>query len=683
MGRESDVMKKIVLSVPVIFAMWLAVANAQSPMPPDRPTIPVTGVHPRLRIVNQCTSDIWAIFTPGGNPSQIAALQNSGGWLRAYADQEHFAGTGATADATATDTVMVTVSEPPDDHTLYFHPGQFIEIVTTGNIQNDTPGPTAMISAVSSNPVEEGTILTLDQKVKVPPDPGNIGTNGKAQIFVDLLQGALLIKAGDDNTFQIPDGGAPSGRFTFFTGCPVNGIGKTDPFGPHSCTIGAANTALAATNTVAEVSFGCTYSSQPDEPAKNQNCAFNASSPADVFPNCAANPNATNCGPLGTNDFYDVSAVDGYTFPLKVDVTAQAPLTDKICNNNSGNFPLTATEASIDGSMLDLFSCPAENKMSIYSTNQDQQDLINGEGGVSLLTKWNANDAPDPVSGAVKACVAPYQWFGDQTKTLGDPVDKAPQNADCASGTCTSTSYYAAKSCDGTNTTTKRFFCPEHSGPQQRVGPHLVVPFEGYETPDGMFSIHNTNYVKQLYALGYKGYTWQFDDGVGLLNCPSTYRIGDPAEYTSYTITACPSGATTNPAEPAKWVYSSTTGTCVASSVGGGVTSYGSIIACQRANIRYVCDNVTGFDPFKVPNALWRADPDATKAKTGFTWTQVASYIANTKPSCGMHEYPAGITPDFKDTPVSLPLCTYYYGGGSQLCPSAGRGARLGERRSQ
>jgi len=673
-------MKKIVLSFPVAFAMWLGVANAQSPMPPDRPTIPVTGVHPRLKIANQCTSDIWAIFTPGGNPSQIAALQNSGGWFRAYAEQEHFTGTGATARPAAdTDTVMIAA--PPGDPTLYFYRGQFIEIVTAKNTQQDIPGPTAMVTAVSSNPVMTGTILTLDQKVTVPDDPDNIGTGGLATISVDQLQGALLIPKGGASIFQIPDGGAPSGRFTFFTGCPENGIGKTDPFSQHSCTIGAANTALAATNTVAEVSFGCTYSSQPDEPAEKQNCAFNASSPADIFPNCAANPNAANCSPLGTNDFYDVSAVDGYTFPLKVDVTAQAPLTEKICNNNSGNFPLTATEASIDGSMLDLFSCPTENNTSIYSTNQDQQDLINGPLGLSLLTRWNADDMPDP-NGAVKACVAPYQWFGDQTKTLGDPVDKAPQNADCADGSCTSTSYYAAKSCDGTNTTTKRFFCPEHSGPQQRVGPHLVVPFEGYETPDGMFSIHNTNYVKQLYALGYKGYTWQFDDGVGLLNCPSTYKIGDPEEYTSYTITACPSGATTNPAEPAKWVYSSTTGACVASSAGGGVTSYGSIIACQQANMRYRCDDVSKFDPYDVPNALWRADPEATKAKAGFTWTQVAGYIANTKLTCGMREYPHGITPDFKGI-VSLPLCTYYYGGASELCPSPGRGARLGERRSQ
>src|SRR5208282_3333083 len=186
----------------------------------------------------------------------------------------------------------------------------------------------------------------------------------------------------------------------------------------------------------------------------------------------------------------------------------------------------------------------------------------------------------------VKACVAPYQWFGDQTKTLGSPVDTAPQNASCAAGTCTSTSYYAAKDCDGTNTTTKRFFCPEHSGPQQRVGPHLVVPIETYEAPDGQFSIHNTDFVKQLYALGYKGYTWQFDDGVGLLNCPSTYVIDDPKKYTTYTITVCPSGATTNPAEPAAWAFSSAAGTCVASSGGEGVTSYGSIVACQQANMR-------------------------------------------------------------------------------------------------
>jgi hypothetical protein len=127
-----------------------------------------------------------------------------------------------------------------------------------------------------------------------------------------------------------------------------------------------------------------------------------------------------------------------------------------------------------------------------------------------------------------------------------------------------------------------------------------------------MYAVHNTNYVRALYALGYKGYTWQFDDGVGLLNCPASAAIGDPQQYTTYTITVCPNGAASNPAQPARWVFSPATGNCAASGPGGG-TSYSSLALCQQANMRYACDDVTRYDPYQVPNALWRADVQATR----------------------------------------------------------------------
>ncbi len=489
-----------------------------------------------------------------------------------------------------------------------------------------------------------------------------------AQIWVDLLIDALKIPADDKKTganvrtFEIPDAGAPSGRFSFFNGCPK---GDTDPFNQHSCAIGAADTDLASVNTVAEMSFGCNYSSNLNQPADKSKCIFNPGDIAPHFPKCQADPNAANCGPLASSDYYDVSTVDGYTFPLRVDVAAQS---DKLrCNNNAGDDPLPAQEASIDGSMLDLASCPTEDQTTIYSTDPGQQKLIVGK--IDLLAHWNANDQPVR-TGPAKACVAPYKWF--ESQTLGYPVDTHANQPNCALGTCTSTSYYAADSCDGANTTTLKYFCPQNSGPQQRVGPHFSKHVSIYDVPDGMYSIHNTNFVKQLYQLGPKGYTWQFDDGVGLLNCPSTATVNEPAKYTTYTITACPDGGTRNPAEPTQWMFSHERGYCVA--VGGrhGERAYGSLVSCQQANIRYVCDDVTKYDPYEVPDALWRADPRATLEKTGFTWTQVDRIKAATKPSCGMHVFAHGIEPDFTNVKVELPLCTYYYGGAGKLCPSAG-----------
>jgi hypothetical protein len=156
------------------------------------------------------------------------------------------------------------------------------------------------------------------------------------------------------------------------------------------------------------------------------------------------------------------------------------------------------------------------------------------------------------------------------------------------------------------------------------------------------------------------------------LNCPSTAAIGDPEQYTTYTITVCPNGATSNPGQPAQWMFSQATGTCVFSGAGGGALgpgSYSSLALCQQANMRYVCDDVTRYDPYQVPNALWRADAQATRNSTGYGWGQVVRIAAGTAPTCQDRDYPAGISPDFTGTDVKLPLCTYYYGGDASLCP--------------
>ncbi len=638
-------MKVIARLVPIALAMSLGVANAQSPAPPYQPPVPIDGkgFHPRLKIVNQCTRDVWAVFTGGGNPKQVDSQENSGRWFRSYAQQEQFAGTAATANPTKTAVTQVTLIDLPADQDTYFQPGQFIEFVTSKNIQDSTPGPTAKITSVTK---DQKWTLTFADPVKVPSDSTTVG--GKAQIWIDLRIGALKVKAGVTNTFEIPDKGAPSGRFNFYMNCPK---GDADPFSQSGCTIGAGNTDLAAVNTVAEVSFGCAYNADYTQPASQSNCAFNAGSDASLFPRCAGNPTALTCGPLNTYDYYDVSAVDGYTFPLRVDVSAQTSA--KICNNNS----LSAADASIDGSMLDLYSCPTEDMTTIYSTDPTQQNQIAGTNGISLLTRWNTNNQPDP-KGQAKACVAPYQWFS--RGTLGIPVNKNPIAANCASGTCTSTSYYAAEGCDTTTLTGKKYFCPQHSGPQQRVGPHIV------KIPDGKFSIHNTNYAMQLYALGYKGYTWQFDDGVGLLDCPSTAAIGDPSKYTTYTITVCPTGGSTDPSQPATWMFSPKTKTCAVSSSPG--SGYPSLAQCQQDNMLFVCDDLTNFDPYKTPNALWRADSKATLAN-GVRWPDIKAFRTKYTPTCSDHNY-LNVTPDFVKQTVTLPLCTWYYTSQKGvLCP--------------
>src|SRR5262249_55764615 len=122
---------------------------------------------------------------------------------------------------------------------------------------------------------------------------------------------AASILAGQTLPLSIPNGGAPSVNFYFAMGNCPNG-----PFG-GSCIIGS--NALAQLNTLFEASFGC--------PSGQQGCAFNPSNP--VCPtgapycgttSCATQPTAPNCGPLAPGDTYDVSAVNGYTIPMKVTV---------------------------------------------------------------------------------------------------------------------------------------------------------------------------------------------------------------------------------------------------------------------------------------------------------------------------------------------------------------------------
>src|SRR5260370_38483401 len=137
-AKKDHTVKKAASMLPFAVAMTCGVAHAQSPAPPNRPPIPTVGAHPRLQIVNQCTTNIWAVFTPGNNPSQVVAQQNSGGWFRPYAQQEQFTGTGATADA-AVATMTVSIAAPPADTSHYFLPGQFIEIVTSQNVHDSTP----------------------------------------------------------------------------------------------------------------------------------------------------------------------------------------------------------------------------------------------------------------------------------------------------------------------------------------------------------------------------------------------------------------------------------------------------------------------------------------------------------------------------------------------------------------
>lgn len=543
----------------------------------------------RLTIVNHCSEEVFAVFTPGGNPTQPAALANSGAWFRAYADPanggsgENYINTGAQGSGSVSSSTL-TLTTLPGDTTTYFHSGQFIKVAGGGSAGADLP---TEISAVSGN------TLTLADPL--------LSAVTNAAVWYNTLKGAVPIATTQSQTFCIPDQGAPSGNFSFFMGCPNN-----DPFANQGCNIGAITGDLASINTLFEPTFGC-------KPGTDT-CAFNAADAAPTYPNCQTTPSSTNCGPLGSGDYFDISAVDGYTVPMKVEVV--------------GN---DCSSPSIDASMLDLASCPEENATTLYPW----PTYIPAVENISLLT----------TSGTInQACVAPYKWLG--SSSFGNPKNTNPtMDSTCNATGCTPYSYYAAAGCLDDTPAHAAIACPGGSGPQQRVGP---APKH-----DGTYAIQNTNWTQQLYAMGYTGYTSQYDDAVGGQQC---------SWGASMTVTICPEGSSKTPYDATqKWAFDS--GQCVISPTG----TYSSQVACltdPTNAVLFTCDQltdsahqpVTGSLPFS--SARWKADPTAT-SKNGYTWAQVQALKAAPGALVCRNLTSAQLTP--AGTNVTVRNCDYKY----------------------
>lgn len=329
--------------------------------------------------------------------------------------------------------------------------------------------------------------------------------------------------------FCIPDKGAPSGNFKFFMGCDASG---------DNCKIGAPSGDLSNIDTLFEPTFGCKFNTE-NKDVKVPGCAFNPSST--LSPQCSAtNPDA--CGSLTSPDWLDLSAVNGYTMPMYLEAKGNNCVDDK--------GPRSITDAS----MLDLASCATEDDKTLYSDVEEQQTLI--KAGISLLTKDG--------DGNLQGCAAPKFWF--DTTTIGNPVNPVKLVENTEPPWNSANWYGCAGQADG--------------GPGNGGTECVKGPTEGSKT----YPISLTNFAKDLKAMGYKGYTWAYDDGAGLFNCNWGANI---------TLTLCPNGGTPYDANT-KWAYKG--GECSAGKTG----SYKSLLACQQANMKYRCDDQT-IDKKKTP----------------------------------------------------------------------------------
>jgi len=411
--------------------------------------------------------------------------------------------------------------------------------------------------------------------------------------------------------FCVPDKGAPGGNFRFYMGCPA---GK--PFDTAGCTIGSQTGDRSSINTLFEPTFGC----MPPLSGTKE-CAFNPAGPAS---DCQHSPGPGTCPALSPGDNFDISAVDGYTIPMRVDAQ---PLPGETCNRRS-----------TDAGMLDLASCPVENASTLFSDNATQSTLI--KAGISMLTQD---------TDSLEACTAPFKWM--QTNSLGTPTNPSspPSSGECdvTKGTFNSSCFYSGGGCDTSNRTLR---CPDGSGPQEKVGP----------LGNGTKAIQNTNWVQNLYALGYGGYTWQYGDGVGDQACGWGSTI---------TVNLCPRGGT--PYRKSQlWTFSEADGDCSTDGRTGtpdGVTTFKSLAACQNEKMRYVCDNLTDRDIYKLPTLLWKADVTATLNKTGLTYSQLEALKTLTCLSYTLDIPEQGT--------LTVPECNYLYDTTPAVCPAAATGA--------
>jgi hypothetical protein len=545
----------------------------------------------RLFIKNECADPVWMVVTIPGTKQQVA-VRDQWDWVTRAATKANILPVplwGSMDQGAKTFTLRQV-----DDAQYDLVPGMKVSVPGAGD---RAPLTATIVSPVPSRPFKVGDVVNLDTAAITSVTKQQLG----------WFQGnvAIPIAAGSQQSLCVPNKGAPSGNFKFYMGCP-SFRADTDPFNGAGCVIGAAAGDAAGVDTLFEPTFGCM------PPLSGKGCAFN---PGDSAAACQQNPGPDTCGPLNNQDFFDISAVDGYTIPMRLEAT------ERNCN-----FP------SKDASMLDLASCPSETSATFFSDLASQQSLIDG-GGIRLVTQTADGTY-------LKSCAAPYKWLASEN-TLGSPVNPSgstrhtPDRSVCTAGHCFSFSYYAGAGCDPTCTGNSCLTCPAGSGPQQKVGPHQT----------GRLSVENTNFVQQLRAMGFTGYTWQFDDGIGGQVCDAGAQM---------TLTLCPAGGSPQPYRKDQlWKFSSTTGACAAGGFGAadGTTTFASLFACQKANMKFTCTDWTQNDPFLLPVEIWAADPAATRSPTARSRTY-AEVQAEQQLVCGTY---CG-----KDN-VRVPNCTYLH----------------------
>ncbi|EHJ47058.1 hypothetical protein DFW101_1046 [Solidesulfovibrio carbinoliphilus subsp. oakridgensis] len=331
----------------------------------------------------------------------------------------------------------------------------------------------------------------------------------------------------------IPDKGIFSGKFKFYLGCKPQ-TDKDKPEYPQDCKIGVPpGHNPFGIDSIFEFTGGCDTGHV-------------------TAGNCTLNP-SNNHEDRNEADYLDLSNLDGYTIPLKLETTSSD---DHACNLKS----LIA--------ITDLYSCPNEDSTSIYNDKYQNKQL---DAGISLVYY------SDKAKNLRLACMSPERWIeppGGQDPVNTDPIvisagitKTQPNLAD----------WYACnvKPYDGADADPDQCLTPGCGGPQCAVGPAGTPGVYDADSIAKGKGRPYTNFVKMLKATGNQAYAWQFNDDASTMLCQ---KFG-----AKYLVTLGPGEQGQTPYKPQKWAYAH--GACNVSSTGDS----DSLIECQKKHMQFYC----------------------------------------------------------------------------------------------
>lgn len=385
--------------------------------------------------------------------------------------------------------------------------------------------------------------------------------------YYSVSYSKTVIAAGSTQNFCIPNAGACSGGMFFAYNCQGD-----DP--TSTCDISGDPGIF--THTLAEFTAGCKdmlYGHEGDNPP---------------YAPCSANMSDGHSPKwlMGPVDSFDISAVNGYTLPMTMTVSANSTVN---CNT-----------LAADGSMLDLASCPKEygyNTNSLQTFSMTPADAIayasttnsilsNNPSGISLLSSGLGADGVTTIN---KSCASPCKWFSStlfgnpaNTQALGSASPGTPNTYDfyCCVNTC------GQATCGDPD---PNCTC---SGPGCRGKQCSKGPIGTYK-----YSIVTTNFVTRLKEVGYANYTWQYDDAFGNKQC--SWSDPNTVNLASYTLTLCPNGGDPTSISN-KWKYDASSSRCV---VDNNIGTYNSLFECMTTDptastkFKLISDVIIGNEP--------------------------------------------------------------------------------------